>query len=113
MGESVLQGNTKFIQFDRHNTDERTGKKALENINGSGLYACPAVLVLYGHIKYSHHRTRDKQRPPEQRKKPDRRLYPCKVKQISSHVAHICEKVRDRAVYSFVHPLQHGIPYGA
>ena len=49
--EGILQGNAELVQFDRHHPNQRTGKEAFQNIQGSGFYIHSAALRFNGNIK--------------------------------------------------------------
>ena len=51
------------------------------------------MLVLYRHIKNGNHHTGNKERPAEQGKELDGRLYPVESKDIRAHAAHFFEEI--------------------
>ena len=106
-----MQADAELVQFHRHNTDERTGKKALQDVNAGGADIRPAALVFDCHIKNGNHQSGNKQRPAEQREKPDRLFDPWQIEDVSAHIAHHGKKVGNGAIDDLIHPLEYGIKY--
>lgn len=110
MGEGILQADAEFVQFHRDDADQGAGKEAFQNIDGRCLDVGPSALVFDGDIEDRHDHTGGKQRSAEQRKQPDRCLYPVQLEDVSAHVAHHSKEVGYGVIDRFVEPLQHGVP---
>ena len=109
MRKDVLQVDAEFVQLHRHDADQRTGKKAFQNVDGRRFDVGPPALILDGDIEDRHDHTGGEQRPTEQREQPERRLHPSEIEDLGAHVAHHLKKVGDRPVDDLVEPPEHGI----
>ena len=110
-GKCVLQADAKLVQFHRHDTNERTGKKALQDVNAGSADICPAALVFDCHIKNGNHQSGNKKRPAEQREQPNCFFDPWQIENVSAHIAHHGKKVGNGAIDDLIHPLEYGIKY--
>lgn len=106
-----MQADAELVQFHRHNTNKRTGKKALQDVYAGGADICPAALVFDCHIKNGNHQSGNKQCPTKHREQPDRLFDPRQIEDVSAHVAHHGKKVGNGAIDDLIHPLEYGIKY--
>ena len=106
-----MQRNAEPIKLYGNNADERTRKKSLENIEGGIFDIRSAALIFDCHVEDGNDNACDKQRPSEERKQMDGGLHPFEVEYLRAHVAHHRKEVSNRAVYGFVKPFHHRVPY--